>query len=171
MSSLKIGSKLSKKLEKLFLLAMLIPIVYMASSWYEAKKFKDSPLSLQTQKSIKKRQNQVVELMYQNFNITKNIPLIVSDEFSSRLYGLTHYENGNITIYLNKKRFKESEAYMIEEVIPHEYAHAIVFALGERVSKDGHTSLWQKICRQLDGKHCEQYVNGEEIIRQKMSFP
>ena len=59
---------------------------------------------------------------------------------------------------------------MIEEVIPHEYAHAMVFVLGEKSEGDGHTALWQKICKQLDGKLCERYVDGEEIIRQKMSF-
>ncbi len=171
MSSLKTGNKLTAKLEKFFLVVMIVPLLYMANSWYQAKSFKESPLSLQTQKRIKHRQNQVLDLINKNFRINKNIPLIISDEFSSRLYGLTSYENGRIRVYLNKKRFKESEDYMIEEVIPHEYAHAIVFALGKRTTADGHTKLWEKICKQLDGKNCEQYVDGEEIVRQKMNFP
>jgi len=167
---LKIGTKLSKKLELFFILAVLVPIVYMGNSWYQAKIFKESPLSLQLQERIKNRELEVLSLVHQNFNVRTKIPLIVSDEFSSHLYGLTSYKNGKITVYLNKKRFKESEDYMIDEVIPHEYAHAIVFALGERAKGDGHTRLWQKICRKLDGKNCERYVDGEEIIRQKMNF-
>ena len=96
------------------------------------------------------------------------IPLIVSDEFHSNLYGLTSYKDKEIKIYLNKKRFKESEDYMIEEVIPHEYAHAMVFLLGKKVSEDGHTQIWQKICIELEGSQCERYVDNEEIVRQKM---
>jgi len=170
MSSLKTGNKLTKKLEKFFLLLMLVPLVYMANSWFQAKKFKDSPLSTTTQKRIQARENEVLDLIAKKFNIEVNIPLIVSDEFSSSLYGLTAYKEGELTVYLNKKRFKESENYMIEEVIPHEYAHAMVFILGEKTNEDGHTLLWQKICKQLDGKLCERYVDGEEIIRQKMHF-
>jgi hypothetical protein len=142
----------------------------MANSWYQAKNFKDSPLPTKTLNRIENRQNHVLDLIDKNFDVNIHIPLIVSDEFSSQLYGLTAYEKGKITIYLNKKRFKESENYMIDEVIPHEYAHAMVFALGERAEGDGHTALWQKICKKLDGKNCERYVDGEEIIRQKMKF-
>jgi len=171
MSSSKTGNKLTKKLEKFFLLLMLVPLVYMANSWFQSKKFKDSPLPSAVQTRIQERETQVVNLIRQKFNVrVDNIPLIVSDEFSSRLYGLTAYKEGEIAIYLNKKRFKESENYMIEEVIPHEYAHAMVFILGEKTSEDGHTALWQKICKELDGKLCERYVDGEEIIRQKMNF-
>jgi len=170
MSNLKTGNKLVKKLEKFFILAIFIPIIYMGNSWYQKQSFKNSPLSEKTQKRISQRENQVRFLMQEQFDFRGNIPLIVSDEFDSRLYGLTSYKDGEIKVYLNKKRFRESENYMIEEVIPHEYAHAMVFVLGERGSKDGHTALWQKICKQLDGKHCERYVDGEEIVRQKLAF-
>ena len=170
MSNLKTGSKLVKKLEKFFILAIFIPIIYLGNSWYQSKVFKNSPLKQSVQERISKRENEVRFLMQEKFDFRGNIPLIVSDEFDSHLYGLTSYKEGKITVYLNKKRFKESEDYMIEEVIPHEYAHAMVFVLGERGTEDGHTVLWQKICKKLDGKHCERYVDGEEIIRQKLPF-
>ena len=160
-----------QRLEKLFLLAIIIPLVYIIYSWYQSNSFKNNPLALRTQQAIKHRQNEVLMLIRQKYGVSlDNIPLIVSDEFSSQLYGLTGYKNERIVIYLNKKRFRESERYMIEEVIPHEYAHALMFVLKQKSSHDGHTQLWQQICLALDGKECIRYVDNEEIIAQKMMF-
>lgn len=172
MTSLKTGSrvKVTKKLEILFVIVILTALSYMLYSWYESNNFKTKPLSNAIQKEITDRQKQVLSLIDQKYKLQIEIPLIVSDEFNSRLYGLTSYKDGKITVYLNKKRFKESKNYMIEEVIPHEYAHALVIALGERSSHDGHTQLWQDICLELDGKICTRYVDNEEIIAQKMKF-
>ena len=162
--------KFVKKLEMFFVLAILVALAYIVYNWYQTNNFKNKPLSYAIQKEIKDRQNEVLSLIHEKYGVYTDISLIVSDEFSSQLYGLTRYRDGKITIYLNKKRFRESERYMIEEVIPHEYAHALVFALKERASKDGHTDLWQNICLQLDGKTCTRYVDNEEIVSQKMTF-
>lgn len=162
--------RLNKKLEKVFLLFIFLPLLYILFNWYTDKQFKDNPLSPKTLKRVELRQNEVLSLIQKNFNTKVDIPLIISDEFDSRLYGLTGHKEGRVEIYLNKKRFKESEDYMIDEVIPHEYAHAMIFILGEKTSKDGHTALWQKICLQLDGKRCERYVDNEDIVRQKLGY-
>ncbi len=160
--------KFTKSLEKNFLLVILLAFSYLAYSWYQSNQFKTRPLSKTIQERIQKRQTEVLSLIREKYALVPNIPLIVSDEFHSNLYGLTAYKEGKVMIYLNKKRFKESEDYMIAEVIPHEYAHAIVFVLGQKSSQDGHTKSWQKICLELDGQDCERYVDNEEIIRQKM---
>ena len=155
----------------MFVLAVILPLGYIGYSWYESNNFKNNPLSVKTQEMIKQRQNEVLMLIRQKYGLAlDNIPLLISDKFSSQLYGLTGYKEGKIMIYLNKKRFKESEGYMLEEVIPHEYAHALMFVLKKRSSEDGHTSMWQKICLDLDGKECTRYVDNEEIIAQKMRF-
>ncbi len=159
-----------KKLEYVFILAVFLALGYIAYNWYESRHFKLNPLSDATQEAIKQRQDEVLALIRKHYGLDMDIPLIVSDRFSSQLYGLTQYKDSKIRIYLNKKRFKESEAYMLEEVIPHEYAHALIFTLKKSLSRDGHTVLWQKICLELDGKRCERYVDNEEIISQKMSF-
>ena len=153
-----------------FVLAVLVALAYILFNWYQSNDFKNKPLSNTIQKAIKDRQDEVISLIRKKYGVYTDISLIVSDDFSSQLYGLTRYKDGKITIYLNKKRFKESTKYMIEEVIPHEYAHALIFALRERVSDDGHTELWQKLCLELDGKTCTRYVDNEEIISQKMKF-
>lgn len=161
--------KFTKKLEKFFIVLMVLPLIYMAYNWYKNKSFKDNPISAQTQNRVWKAEQKVLGLIHEKFNLSPQIPLVISDEFHSNLYGLTRYKEGEITIYLNKKRFKESKDYMIKEVIPHEYAHAMVFILGAKTSKDGHTKDWQKICFELDGKQCIQYVDNEAIVRAKMN--
>lgn len=158
------------KLEKTFILSVGLALAYLIYSQSQSYAFKHSPLSEDTQARVQKKKVHTQTLMAQKFNITADIPLIISDEFHSSLYGLTSYKNSKITIYLNKKRFKESTDYMIDEVIAHEYAHAMVFLLGKKVSDDGHTKLWQKICVELEGRHCERYVDNEEIVRQKMGL-
>jgi len=161
---------ITKKLEVFFILLIFLSLGYISYSYYQTKYFKNNPLSKKIQERIIQRENEVVTLMKRHYRINVEIDMFVSDEFSSQLYGLTQHKDGQIRIYLNKKRFKESENYMIEEVIPHEYAHALVFALNQQSTKDGHTQLWQAICLKLDGKICTRYVDNEEIIAQKMKL-
>jgi len=160
---------LTKNMEKFFIVLMLLAVAYLVSNWYKSKVFKDNPISYKAQERVLKAEEKVLSLINKKFDKKPQIPLIVSDDFNSNLYGLTVYKDNQIKIYLNKKRFQESEDYMIEEVIPHEYAHAMVFLLGKKTSKDGHTSLWQKICLELEGKQCVQYVDNEAIVREKMN--
>jgi len=162
--------KFTKSLEKFFILSMLLATGYLLYNWSQNAAFKNNPISPKIQKRVDLAEEKVLTLIRKKFNVNLHLPLIISDEFHSNLYGLTTYEENEIKIYLNKKRFKESEDYMIEEVIPHEYAHAMVFVLGKNVSGDGHTKIWQEICIELEGKNCVQYVDNEEIVRAKIGF-
>lgn len=159
-----------KKLERFFVLAIVLALLVLAYNTVQNTAFKHSALSEGTQQRIQKRSEAVLQRIQRIYGDIPSIPLKVSDEFHSNLYGLTVYHEGQIEIYLNKKRFKESEDYMIDEVIPHEYAHALVMLLGKRDSEDGHTEVWRQICLQLDGKACVRYVDNEEIVRQKLGF-
>lgn len=158
------------KLEKIFIIAIVAAAGYLVYSQYQSYTFKHSPLSAAIQERVQKKEAEVLGLIEQKFKLKTDIPLIISDEFHSNLYGLTSYKDARIAVYLNKKRFRESVDYMIDEVIPHEYAHALVFMLGAKTSEDGHTKLWQKICLELGGRQCERYVDGEEIVRRKMGL-
>ena len=158
------------KLEKMFIISIVAALGYLAYNMYQSYAFKHSPLSVVIQERVQKKEAEVLALIENKFKLKTDIPLVISDEFNSNLYGLTSYKDARIAIYLNKKRFRESVDYMIDEVIPHEYAHAMVFMLGARMSEDGHTKLWQKICLELGGRQCERYVDSEEIVRQKMGL-
>jgi predicted SprT family Zn-dependent metalloprotease len=109
--------------------------------------------------------------MQKNFRVKYQFPIIITDKIPGRLYGLTSYENGVIKIYLNKKVMQESMGYMIESVLAHEYAHALLFALHQDTyTNDGHSKLWQQTCVKLGGNECKKYVNQHEVIMSKMPF-
>ncbi|MCW8894368.1 MAG: SprT-like domain-containing protein [Sulfurimonas sp.] len=160
-----------KKLEKVFLIVILISVFILAYNWYENYLFKNSEISDEYKELIFSKEQEVLHLMQKNYGFSFKVPLIVTDKFKGRLYGVTSYNNGEIKIYLNKKVMKESMEYMVESVIAHEYAHALMFKLGHYGSNgDGHSSKWKEACVNLGGKNCEQYVNSEDVVMGKMPF-
>jgi len=109
--------------------------------------------------------------MQESYGYAYKFPLIITDKFKGRLYGLTSFQNGEIKIYLNKKVMQESMDYMVDSVVAHEYAHALLFKQGYLHTKDdGHSKLWQQTCTKLGGVECQQYVDQQEIIMSKMPF-
>jgi uncharacterized protein YjaZ len=110
--------------------------------------------------------------VYQVYNQKVNFPVEIVDKIPDNLFGLATYsQTGQIKILLNKNRFKENEEYMIDSVLPHEYAHAMMFYIGDftKVS-GGHTKRWQQICLNLGGKKCDRYVGQNDILFEKVRF-
>ena len=94
-----------------------------------------------------------------------DVPVKISNKMDNKKFGLAYYYNGSITIYLNKKHFYESENYMINDVLAHEYAHALMFAIGDFSDQNGgHSKKWQNICKNLGGLRCNRYVSHRDII-------
>lgn len=120
---------------------------------------------------IFEKEQEVLANMQKHFGLRLKVPLIVTNEFKGRLYGLTAYQNGQIKIYLNKKVMQESMDYMVESVIAHEYAHALMMHFGKLQSdNEGHSKEWQSVCKKLGGADCQRYVDSQEIIMSKMPF-
>ena len=162
---------LQKRLETLFILIIGIALAVLAYNYYKTYTFKHNPLPQSYIEKIDAKEQDVLQHMEKNFGKSYQFPLIITDKIPGRLYGLTSYKNGVIKIYLNKKVMQESFKYMIESVIAHEYAHALLFKLGRNThEKEGHSRLWQETCVKLGGKDCRQYVNQKEIILSKMPF-
>lgn len=160
-----------KRLEVVFLIIILVAVLVLANNWYEDYLFKNSEISDEYKELIFSKEQEVLALMQENYGITFKVPLIVTDKFKGRLYGLASYKNGDIKIYLNKKVMKESMEYMLESVIAHEYAHALMFKLGHYdFNSDGHSLKWKEACVNLGGKNCEKYVNSEDVVMGKMPF-
>jgi len=160
-----------KKLETLFILMIGIALTVLAYNYYTTYTFKHNPLAQSYIKKIEDKEQEILQHMEKNFGVRYQFPLIITDKIPGRLYGLTSYKNGIITIYLNKKVMQESFKYMMESVIAHEYAHALLFKLRKNTNeKEGHSKLWQETCRKLGGKDCRQYVNQKEIILSKIPF-
>ena len=160
-----------RRLEILFMLMILIASVILVFNYYKSYSFKNNPLPKEYMQAIKQEENNVLKNMQKNFGVAYKFPLIITDKIPGRLYGLTSYKHGKIEVYLNKKVMQESSEYMVDSVIANEYAHALMFALGQDTNeKAGHSKEWQKTCELLGGKDCRQYVNQHEIIMSKMPF-
>ncbi len=160
-----------KRLEIGFLSVILIALAILANNLYNTYSFKNSDIPDSYKQLIQNKEQEVLQDMKKNFGFVFKVPLIVTDKFQGRLYGLTAYEKGEIKIYLNKKVMQESMDYMVDSVIAHEYAHALMFKLGHMHTKDkGHSKDWQETCMKLGGDDCQQYVDQKEIIMSKMPF-
>ena len=160
-----------KKLEIAFLTLIVIAIAILGYNYYKSYSFKNNDIPDSYKQRILNKEEEVLQQMQKNYGYRIKFPLIVTDKFKGRLYGLTSYENGEIKIYLNKKVMQESMDYMIESVIAHEYAHALLFKQGYLHSNDdGHSKLWQQTCTKLGGVDCQRYVDQQEIIMSKMPF-
>jgi len=162
---------LTKKLEHIFLSIIIVSTMFLLYGYYVSNSFKNSELPQSYKDRITKKEQEILENMQRNFGYVFRVPLIVTDKFKGRLYGLTSYQNGEIKIYLNKKVMQESMDYMVDSVIAHEYAHALMFKRGYLHNKDdGHSREWQETCKKLGGDDCQRYVDQQEIIMSKMPF-
>ena len=138
---------------------------------YQDKSFKSNPLSYDIQQNIKQKEYHLKQLTYQKYHIKVDIPIIISAKLPNNLFGLASYDSGNIKIYLNRNRFQESSSYMIDYVLPHEYAHALMFIFNKFPKQNaGHTKQWQKICLSLEGKKCDRFVKHNDILMGKLEF-
>lgn len=159
------------RLKLFFLIVLVVSSFLLIYIWYKDYKFKNSPLSIELQEKIHIKENQIKSLVKKYYKINVDVPIIISDRLSNKHFGLASFNNGKIVIYLNKNHFLESENYMINDVLPHEYAHALMFIFGDFSNENGgHSKKWQNICKNLNGLRCERFVNTEDIIIGKTNF-
>ena len=162
---------MQKKLELIFASVTLIAVAALLFNWYRGYRFDSNPLSPEIVARIESKERDVVALIRRHYGIDFDVPIVISEKINSRLYGLAAYEGRDkITIVLNKKRMKESLDYILDDVLPHEYAHALMFRLGYFSGDDGHSEQWQEICRKLEGARCDRFVNHQDIIMGKIAF-
>lgn len=161
-----------KNIYSIFLAITVLATIALSYIWWKDYQFDNNPLNQNLQNQINQKVKELQIKTYQRFGIKRKFPIIISDEMNKNHYGMAVYsKNDEIKIYLNKKRFKENSKYMIEDVIPHEYAHAITFAIGHFSNKQkGHDKVWQEICKKLDGKRCERFVNHDDILIEKTNL-
>jgi len=148
---------------------VLISGILLINNMISSYNFKHNPLSKQILNKLKQKEYEIIQNIKNVYHINIKIPVNISNKMSNRLYGLcTLDENGKINIYLNKKMFQESQDYMINDVLPHEYAHALMFAFGKTTNVNGgHTKAWQNICKNIGGIRCERFVDSNDILISK----
>jgi SprT protein len=149
----------------LTLSAMLLFIIVFVKDLY----FQNNPLSQETMEKLKQKHLLIRELTHQRYGTDVRFPIIIEDHLPNNLFGLTGYKKGMIKIFLNKKRFQENEKYMVEYVLPHEYAHALMFYFGDFTQTNGgHTKRWQSICKNIGGIKCDRFVDHNDILIEKL---
>jgi len=159
---------------KIFSIITIGSLILLIYSWYKDYQFDNNPLSKDISQKIAAKKFEIKRLIKNKYQTNIEFDLIVTNKMNSNLFGLASYDvnTNEIKIYLNKKRFKESLDYMIEDVMPHEYAHALMFSFGSFSNKNsGHTVAWQKICKNLNGKRCDRFVNHNDILIGKTKLP
>ena len=161
-----------QQLKKFFLIVVILSCFLLIYLWYDNYSFSKNPLSNEIQNKIYQKHQTLKYLTYNYFKIKRVFPIIVSDELDSSKFGMAVYsKDSQIKIYLNKKRFKENEDYMINDVIPHEYAHAIMFSMRDFSDENkGHSKKWQNICKKLNGLRCDRFVNHQDILIEKTNL-
>lgn len=161
-----------QKLYRFFFALVIVSVLLLAYNWHKDYEFDTNPLSQKLEKQIFEKKQQTRQLLRANFGFDLDVPLIVSEKLPSSLFGAAVFtQDEKIIIYLNKKRFKESSDYMIHHVIPHEYAHAVMFYLKDfSKEQSGHSKKWQNICKKLNGIKCDRFVDTHDIIIEKTSF-
>lgn len=158
-----------QNLQKFFFITTISAFALLVYLWYQDYSFIKNPLNKNIQEEIRVKQKELRYIAYKKLNIIREFPVIISDTMPAQRFGMTIYDRkGQIKIYLNKKRFQENSKYMITHVLPHEYAHAIMFELKD-FSKvnSGHTKRWQNICIALNGLKCNRFVDNEDILIEK----
>lgn len=157
-----------KKISNIFLFITIVSAFFLVYLWYKEYKFNNSSLDEKIVKRVKEKTRSLKALAYKKYNITYDIPIIISDKMKNNLFGMATFSKNGVVIFLNKKRFKENVEYMIEDTLPHEYAHAVMFLLGDFSNENaGHTLKWEKICKNLQGKRCDRFVTHDDIIIEK----
>lgn len=148
-------------------------IVLLIYSWYSSYQFDNNPISKDIQDKIAKKEYEILRLIKKHYNVNLKVPLTITNKMNSKLFGMAIFDTktNSIKIYLNKKRFKESLDYMLKDVLPHEYAHALMFNFGDFSNiNGGHTLAWEKACLNLNGVKCDRFVNHNDIAIEKTNF-
>ena len=148
-------------------------IILLIYSWYNTYQFDNNPISKDIQDKVAKKEYEILRLIKKKYNVNLNVPLEITNKMNSKLFGMALFDTrtNSIKIYLNKKRFKESLDYMLRDVLPHEYAHALMFHFGDFSNKNGgHTLGWEKACLNLNGIKCDRFVNHNDIVIEKTNF-
>jgi hypothetical protein len=161
-----------EKFYKTFAFIVLSSLIGLFYITYENEKFFNNPLDKEVLLKVDKKIFFLKQRVYQLYGVKVSFPVEIVQKIPDNLYGLATYsKDGKIRVLLNKNRFKENENYMIDYVLPHEYAHAMMFYFGNFTKQNGgHTKKWQQICLSLGGKKCDRYVGQNDILLEKVSF-
>lgn len=161
------------KIISIFFMVTVLGIIGLLFLFYDNHQFQSTELSQEIKIKIAQKEQGILQKIRNKYGISFKVPIIISNKLPNRNFGMAIYDpkSKKIAIYLNKNRFKESENYMINDVLPHEYAHALMFHFKNFSNRNsGHTKAWQQACINLGGIKCTRFVNHQDIVLNKTNF-
>ena len=159
------------KVFKIFFIVTILSLILLIGVTTNSNDFKNNPLSNDIISKIENKNNIIKQTIKRKYNIDVDIPIKIENKIRDNLFGMATYKDGKIEIILNKNRFQENENYMIDYVLPHEYAHALMFYIKDFTKQNGgHTKKWQQICLNIGGLKCDRFVRHDDILMEKLPF-
>ena len=176
---------LKKRLYIVFISTMIVAVSVLGNNLYNSYEFNsNNDIPDRYKQQIHDKEQEILQNMQTKFGFMFKVPLIVTDKLGENLYGLTTSKNGEIKIYLNKNVMQNNMDYILDTIIAHEYAHAILFKResgrsmqaglyrenSPHLKECGHSKEWRETCLKLGGNSCQQYVNQDKSSIFKMPF-
>lgn len=160
---------MKRSLERLFIGIMLVASMMLGYNFYKEYRF-EHDFDRKYLLALDRKEREILQNMRERLGYAKRFPVVVTDRIPGRVYGLATFDKqGRVVIFLNKRVFKESFDYILDDVLAHEYAHALLLSRGYTTNRNGgHTPLWRRTCRALGGVHCERYVDREDVVERKL---
>ena len=160
---------MKESLERIFLAIILFAVMILGYNYYSDYIF-EQDFDKRYLPTLQKKEAEILRNMQRHFGYAVRFPVIITDKIPGRIYGLATFDRQkHVVIYLNKRVFKESFDYILDDVLAHEYAHALLLSRGYvDDTEGGHTALWQQTCKALGGMHCERYVDRDDVVDRKL---
>ena len=123
-----------------------------------------------SQQDIDRIYNKKAELIIKTrrlYNIDFDLPLYI-ESINNRIWGAMLYSQGTPQkIVINKEYYLENPDYVINYVMPHEWAH-VVSRLIYKTSIRSHGEEFLKICDDLSEFRCDVVVRDEFVAEEKV---
>lgn len=157
----------------------------LASNWQQINKNYESE---NLYKKIILKEKNILKLMKSNFGYTLDVPIVITNELDKNVYGITVCaQDGTIKIFLNETVMQNNINYVVNTVLPHEYAHALMFnqkllaknkdgyalrveenKFSNKHKNDGHNHTWKKTCKKLGGDKCQSFATYKDTQMSKL---
>lgn len=123
-----------------------------------------------TQSDINRIENKKQELIQKTkeiYGFYYDLPLFI-EPINKQIWGAMLYSGGRPKkIVINRDFYLENPDYVINSVMPHEWAHVVARLIYKKDIK-GHGKEWLSICKSLSNGQCARYVQDEFVVEEKI---
>ncbi len=116
---------------------------------------------------LNQKKQDLIQKTHTLYGFNYNVPLYI-EETDKRVWGAMLYSGGMPQkIVINKGYYLENPDYVVNFVLPHEWAH-VVARLIYKTSIRSHGEEWLAICKSLSEIRCDVRVQDEFVAEEKI---